>query len=72
MPSPQLVDKLYAELIIGCEAEGCHEVFLPTEMASDPVEPWSVRAAAEAESLGWSLSPMAMVLCPKCSRSATP
>ena len=64
MPNATLVDKLYAEIAIGCEVHGCGAVFSAQEAASDPVELWAVRAAAEAESRGWRVTRMNSVVCP--------
>ena len=65
MPSPALVEKLHTEIVVGCEAGGCHEVFVSAESPTEPVEQWSVRAAIEAESLGWYASLAGLVLCPR-------
>ena len=65
MPNSALIEKLHTEVVVGCEADGCHEVFVSAESPREPIESWSVRAATEAESLGWSVSLAGLVLCPK-------
>lgn len=64
MPHQTLVDKLYAEIAVVCEVIGCGRVFLAHEAARDPVEPWAVTAAADAESQGWSVTNKNSVVCP--------
>jgi hypothetical protein len=69
MANPMLIEKFHSEIIVGCEAGSCHTAFVPTEPPCEPVEQWALRAAGEAEQQGWSTSPDARVLCPKCSKA---
>jgi len=64
MPSAALREKLHTEIVVGCEAGGCHNVFVSSESPREPIESWSMRAATEAEGLGWSVSSAGSVLCP--------
>jgi len=64
MPHAVLAERLYAELTLGCEARGCGKVFLAKTRASDPVEPWALRAAAEAERIGWRVTGGNAIVCP--------
>jgi hypothetical protein len=65
-----LTDKLYTEVLLACNTEGCHGLFESTEPARDPMQSWSERAANEAEQQGWSVSREGVVACPKCARGA--
>jgi len=64
MPSPALIEKLYAEVVVGCETGGCRETFVSSEDPAEPVEAWSVRAAIEADRLGWTVSVAGKLRCP--------
>src|SRR5437868_6201117 len=68
MPSQALIEKLYAEIIVVCEAPGCHETFICSKPAGQPVEAWAARAADEAESQGWTVSLAAAILEAEVSR----
>jgi hypothetical protein len=68
-PSKTLVDRLYIEIMLSCDSPECGDVFVPAEAATDPMEDWAQRAAAEAEWIGWSKATDGSVCCPKCWRS---
>jgi len=70
MTSRALTDKLYTEVLLTCDKEGCQSIFESTEPARDPMEPWSERAANEAEQQGWSVSRERFVACPKCTHGS--
>ena len=69
MPSAILIEKLYAEIVLGCEEVNCDGVFVSSQLARQPVAAWAIRAAEEAESQGWSASETGKALCPKCSQA---
>ena len=65
MPHHALIEKLHAEIVVQCQVGTCGDVFVPTEPPQEPVELWAIRAATEAETLGWSISTRSFVTCPK-------
>lgn len=64
MQSTLLQDRIHAEIVIGCEMEGCSAEFIATEAPKEPSEEWSTRATKEAENMGWICSPENKILCP--------
>jgi hypothetical protein len=62
-----LQEMLVCELLLLCETHGCNETFEPEEPPHDPIEAWSVRAAAAAQSRGWAMGHTGLVKCPKCA-----
>lgn len=64
MAQPALIDRLYAEVMVTCEAELCNATFVSAQPALDPMETWSEQAATEAEAEGWTISSGGLVLCP--------
>jgi hypothetical protein len=62
-----LQEMLVCELLLMCETHGCNAMFEPEEPPHDPIEAWSVRAAAAAESLGWTIGHTGLVKCPTCA-----
>jgi hypothetical protein len=73
MPSPALVDKLYISVCVGCDYSACTALFvakIESDEPLDPVDAWAVRAAEEAEQLGWSISEDCNVFCPSHSTGA--
>lgn len=67
MPARHLIEKIYAEIVVGCTSDGCKSVFIATEPASNPAEAWAMRAATEAESKGWRADACGHVFCAVCS-----
>jgi hypothetical protein len=65
-----LQEMLYCGMLLTCETYGCREFFEFDEVASDPMEEWSVRAASMAESCGWTIGHTGLVKCPKCASTA--
>ena len=68
----QLQDRIHAEIVLGCDTDGCKSTFIASEMPSEPAQAWSSRATAEAEILGWSASSQNQILCPLCSKLREP
>ena len=58
---------LFCECMLVCETHDCREFFEFDEVANDPMQAWSERAAAEAESSGWKIGHTGLVKCPKCA-----
>ena len=65
-----LQEMLYCEMLLTCETYGCREFFEFDEVASDPMEAWSIRAGSMAESCGWTIGHTGLVKCPKCASTA--
>ncbi|MES2258435.1 MAG: hypothetical protein V4724_07950 [Pseudomonadota bacterium] len=63
-------EMLYCEFFLKCETHDCREFFEFDEVAVEPMEEWSVRAAAMAENLGWAIGHTGLVKCPKCTAAA--
>jgi len=59
-------EMLFCEFMLVCESSDCREFFEFDEVAQDPMEAWSKRAAAEAERSGWGIGHTGLVKCPKC------
>ena len=64
MQGSELQKRIYAEIVVGCDAEGCRANFIATEAAGEPVEEWAARATEEAETRGWTCSSEKRILCP--------
>ena len=62
-----LQEMLYYECMLKCESSNCREFFEFDEVASEPMDEWSGRAAAEAEKTGWTVGHTGLVKCPKCA-----
>lgn len=65
-----LQEMLYCEMLLICETYGCREFFEFDEVASEPMEEWSIRAASMAERCGWTIGHTGLVKCPKCASTA--
>jgi hypothetical protein len=72
MPQKALIDKFYAEIFATCEQTDCDEYFECNEEPVEPVEEWALRAASEAENLGWRIGVDKRLFCPDCSKNITP
>lgn len=64
-----LQEMLYCEFMLKCESHGCREFFEFDEVATEPMQEWSQRAAATAQSMGWTVGHTGLVKCPKCAAS---
>ena len=62
-----LQEMLFCEYMLKCESTGCRAFFEFDEVASEPMEAWSQRAAAEAERAGWKIGHTGLVKCPACA-----
>jgi hypothetical protein len=67
-----LTERFYAEILVRCDAPTCREVFVASETPQEPIEAWAKRAAAEAETNGWSATQDDLVVCPKHCPQADP
>ncbi len=61
-----LEEMLFCETLLMCETTGCHAVFEPEEPPHEPMDAWSVRAAAKAVDAGWAIGRTGLVKCPAC------
>lgn len=66
-----LEEMLFCETLLACETGGCRAVFEPDEPAHEPMDAWSVRAAAEAVKAGWAIGRTGLVKCPACAAAGT-
>jgi hypothetical protein len=62
-----LQEMLFCEFMLKCESSGCRAFFEFEEVAAEPMEPWSQRAALEATRLGWKIGHTGLVKCPQCT-----
>ena len=62
-----LEEMLFCEYMLKCESSGCREFFEFDEVATEPMEEWSKRAAVAAEACGWTVGHTGLVKCPKCA-----
>ncbi len=62
-----LQEMLYCEFMLKCESSQCRAFFEFDEVAQEPMDDWSSRAATEAEQLGWAVGPTGLVKCPACA-----
>ncbi len=65
-----LQEMLYCECMLKCESSHCREFFEFDEVANEPMDDWSRRAAAEAGQVGWTIGHTGLVKCPKCAAAA--
>ncbi len=65
-----LQEMLFCNFMLTCESHGCREFFEFDEVAADPIDAWSIRAAAVAQSDGWVIGHTGLVKCPKCAAAA--
>jgi hypothetical protein len=72
MPQKALIDKFYAEIFATCEQPDCDGYFECSEEPKVPFEEWALRAANEAENLGWRIGVDKRLFCPNCSKNVTP
>jgi hypothetical protein len=62
-----LQEMLFCEFMLVCESHACRDFFEFDEVAHEPMEEWSMRAAAAANSCGWTIGHTGLVKCPTCS-----
>ncbi|MDQ1818050.1 hypothetical protein RBA41_32595 [Massilia sp. CCM 9210] len=62
-----LQEMLYCEFLLKCETSNCREFFEFDEVATEPMDDWSTRAADWAEKCGWTIGHTGLVKCPKCA-----
>lgn len=62
-----LQEMLYCEYMLKCESSQCRNFFEFDEVATEPMEEWSKRAAVAAEAAGWKIGHTGLVKCPVCS-----
>ena len=62
-----LQEMLYLEFMLVCETHDCRAFFEFDEVANDPMQAWSQRAATAAEAAGWRIGHTGLVKCPICS-----
>ena len=62
-----LQEMLYCEYMLKCESSNCRNFFEFDEVATEPMEEWSKRAAVAAEAAGWKIGHTGLVKCPVCS-----
>lgn len=65
-----LQEMLYCEFMLKCETSTCRAFFEFDEVATEPMDDWSRRAASEAEQIGWTIGHTGLVICPQCSAAA--
>ena len=65
-----LQEMLFCECMLKCESSNCRGFFEFDEVASEPMDDWSQRAAAEAERCGWTVGHTGLVKCPVCAAGA--
>lgn len=61
-----LQEILFCEFMLVCETHDCRAFFEFDEVASEPMDAWAARAAAEAKRDGWAVGHTGLVKCPKC------
>jgi len=61
-----LQEMLYCECMLVCESSNCREFFEFDEVANEPMQAWSARAAAAAQTCGWGIGHTGLVKCPRC------
>ena len=61
-----LQEMLFCEFMLVCESHDCRQFFEFEEVANDPMEEWSNRAAAAAQASGWGVGHTGLVKCPAC------
>ncbi|MFL6657116.1 MAG: hypothetical protein ACJ8GW_03515 [Massilia sp.] len=64
-----LQEMLFCEYMLKCETHACRAFFEFDEVANDPMEAWSQRAAAAAAEAGWVVGRTGLVKCPSCAKS---
>ena len=62
-----LQEMLFCEYMLVCETHDCRNFFEFDEVANDPMEAWSQRAAIGAEGAGWTIGHTGLVKCPTCA-----
>ena len=62
-----LQEMLFCQSLLVCESYDCRNFFEFDEVANDPMEAWSERAAVAAEGAGWKIGHTGLVKCPTCS-----
>ncbi len=65
-----LQEMLFCEFMLVCESHDCRAFFEFDEVAHDPMEAWSRRAAAAAGQAGWGIGRTGLVKCPACLSGA--
>jgi len=64
-----LQEMLFCEFMLVCETHDCRAFFEFDEVANEPMQAWSIRAAAAAKSAGWAIGHTGLVKCPTCAAS---
>jgi hypothetical protein len=67
MYSDLLQEMLFCQMFLTCESHGCRAHFEFDEIATEPMDDWSQRAAATAASQGWKIGHTGLVKCPACA-----
>lgn len=62
-----LQEMLYCEFMLKCESSNCREFFEFEEVATEPMEEWSERAAAAAHAARWTIGHTGLVKCARCA-----
>jgi hypothetical protein len=62
-----LEEMLFCECMLVCETHDCRAFFEFDEVACEPMEDWSRRAAAVARESGWAIGHTGLVKCPQCA-----
>ncbi len=62
-----ITEMLFCECMLVCESYDCRAFFEFDEVATEPMDAWSVRAAAAATSCGWTIGHTGLVKCPACA-----
>jgi len=62
-----LQEMLYCEYMLKCESSHCRNFFEFDEVATEPMDEWSQRAAVAAVAAGWKIGHTGLVKCPVCS-----
>jgi hypothetical protein len=66
-----LQETLFFEFMLVCESHECRAFFEFDEVAVEPMDAWSIRAAAAAKSAGWGIGHTGLVKCPQCLAKAS-
>ena len=66
-----LQEMLYCEYMLKCESSNCRAFFEFEEVATEPMEEWSQRAAVAAAAAGWKIGHTGLVKCPACFAAAS-
>jgi hypothetical protein len=67
MMNDLLEEMLFCEFMLVCESYDCRAFFEFEEVAHDPMEAWSKRAAVAARECGWTIGHTGLVKCATCA-----